>query len=96
MPKTEDILEMILEGKVLDVLIDRFTSIIKPALEQLFKSLTDSFEAEIKAELLLSLSEASVELIDERYGHMDQCMKSVTEENAMLKKQLNFLEILRL
>lgn len=92
LPKTEDLVEMILDAKVMDVLIEKVTAIIKPAYEQLFKSLAESLKADIKAELHESLLKASSELIDKRYGQVDKCIKSLTEENVTLKKQLNSME----
>src|SRR5688572_346186 len=89
LPKPEDLVEILMDDKIIDIVTARTVSSITPTLQQLFKPMFDS----LKLELQESIAKASAETIERRCGVMDERLSCLSEENLLLKKQLNSLEV---
>lgn len=93
LPKPEDLVEIMMDEKVIGILSERILSAITPRLEQFFKSMLESLKSELKSELQDSIAKISADMIDKRCDAVDVRLKSLAEENSILKKQLSYLEI---
>src|ERR1700733_3230234 len=85
--KSDDVLDLVLDSKVLSIITDKIMIAIRPAITEIVKDLV----SELKEEIIQIAEDTTTKLLDKFQSSCDQKLKVLSDDTSRLKIQMDTL-----